>query len=75
MVRIPDGHYRSLLVEDLMENQTYTYRVRALNKWGCGEFRVADMKIENMGSRPPSGENKKYLVLHKFLLNFLQQYF
>ncbi|XP_077973499.1 uncharacterized protein LOC120348632 isoform X2 [Styela clava] len=54
LVRIPDGHYRSLLVEDLRENEPYKYSVRAKNQWGYGEFRHADMKIEHVGTRPPS---------------------
>ena len=55
VVKIPDGHFRSLLVENLLQDTAYLYSVRALNKSGLGTAREATMKIEHVGSRPPSG--------------------
>ena len=59
VVKIPDGHFRSLLVENLLEDIAYLYSVRAQNKSGLGAPREATMKIEHIGSRPPSGNYQR----------------
>lgn len=55
VVNIPDGHFRSILIENLLEDTTYFYEVKARNKSGLGAPRQATMTIEHVGSRPPSG--------------------
>ena len=56
VVKIPNGNYRSLLVENLMENTTYLYSVRAENESGYGPWQLAKMRIDHqIGTRPPSG--------------------
>jgi len=55
VVKIPNGNYRSLLVENLMENTTYLYSVRAENESGYGPWQLAKMRIDHqIGTRPPS---------------------
>merc|ERR1719376_819751 len=52
---IPNGSYRSLLVEGLIENTTYLYSVRAENQAGYGPWQQAKMLIDHkVGTRPPS---------------------
>lgn len=55
VVKIPNGSYRSLLVEGLIENTQYLYSVRAENEAGYGPWQQAKMKIDHqIGTRPPS---------------------
>merc|ERR1719334_2581280 len=45
-VKIPNGAIRSLLVENILEDTTYLYAVRAENQHGWGPWQQARMKIE-----------------------------
>lgn len=55
VVKIPNGSYRSLMVDGLIENTTYLYSVRAENASGYGEWQRAKMRIDHkIGTRPPS---------------------
>jgi len=55
VVKIPNGSYRSLLVEGLIENTTYLYSVRAENEAGYGPWQMAKMTIDHkIGTRPTS---------------------
>merc|ERR1719334_2727602 len=55
-VKIPNGAIRSLLVENILEDTTYLYAVRAENQHGWGPWQQARMKIEvtASGERPGS---------------------
>merc|ERR1719192_595472 len=55
-VKIPNGAIRSLLVENILEDTTYLYAVRAENQHGWGPWQQARMKIEvsASGDRPGS---------------------
>lgn len=52
-VKIPNGAIRSLLVENILEDTTYLYAVRAENQHGWGPWQQARMKIEVTGGERP----------------------
>ena len=61
-VKIPNGAIRSLLVENILEDTTYLYAVRAENQHGWGPWQQARMKIEvtqGADGRPGSSKLKK----------------
>jgi hypothetical protein len=55
IIELPSGHNRSLLIEDLVQEQEYVYEVRAQNEWGWSEIRRARLAIQlNSHESPPS---------------------